>query len=238
MNDVNSIVEVLKIKLQPLEYVHALWIEGSRAQGHGDEYSDIDVWLGVDDNRVFTIFPEVEAALQELADIDFHYVVKKEGELGQNVYHLKGMSEFLTIDINTQSLSRQVPLVKGIDDAEIIFDKKGVVQFKERDALTADIEAKRQKLRAFYQQMRPSLRKNILRQKPLEALYYYHMILGYAVRFLRLKYGVPEKADFGLKHIYRDVPKEDVEKLEYFYSVKPSEVEGKLEELRSWIESL
>ena len=100
------------------------------------------------------------------------------------------------------------------------------------------IEAKRKKLRNFYEQMRPSVLKNIRRGKHLEALYYYHLILRYATKFLRLKHGWHDKAEFDLKHIYRDLPETEVKHLEEFYSVKPSDIEENMPKLKSWLFSL
>lgn len=241
MNDNTKIVEHLRGELEARNDIYAFWIEGSAPQGYADEFSDIDLWLSTDDDRIFTIYVDIEAILSEIAPIDFKYVVKTKGALGQNVYHLQGMSDFLTIDVNTQSINRdpnESYLVKGIDDATIIFDKCGVVRFKEREPANIDIEAKRKKLQGFYKQMRPSLLKNVRRGKSLEALYYYHLILRYATRFLRLKYGWHEKADFDLKHVYRDIPETEVESLERFYDVRANEIEGVLPELKEWIVSL
>jgi hypothetical protein len=148
------------------------------------------------------------------------------------------MSEFLTIDINTQGISRDVYLVKGIDDAEIVFDKQNIVKFKQRESANIDIEAKRTKLQGFYAQMRPSLLKNVRRGKSLEALYYYHLFLRYVTKFLRLKYGWHEKTDFDLKHIYRDIPETETRNLERYYDVRASEIEAVLPELECWIKSL
>lgn len=241
MNDNTKIIEHLRNELEVRNDIYAFWIEGSAPQGYADEFSDIDLWLSTDDDKIFTIYGDIEAILSEIASIDFKYVVKTKGALGQNVYHLQGMTEFLTIDVNTQSINRdpnESYLVKGIDDATIIFDKRGVVRFKEREPANIDIEAKRKKLQGFYKQMHPSLLKNVRRGKSLEALYYYHLILRYATKFLRLKYGWHEKADFDLKHIYRDIPETEVESLERFYDVKANEVETVLPELKEWIVSL
>lgn len=241
MENRDKIVKYLQNKLEPRDDIYAFWIEGSAPQGHADEFSDIDLWLSVDDDKVFTIYGDIEQILAEIAPIDFRYVVKNKGELGQNVYHLQGMSEFLTIDVNTQGIGRDphdTVLVRGIDDAEIIFDKRNVIKFKEREPANIGIEAKRKKLQGFYAQMRPSLLKNVRRGKNLEALYYYHIILRYATKFLRLKYGWHEKTDFDLKHIYRDIPESEVKNLERFYDVSASEVEGVLPELEEWVRSL
>lgn len=238
MNNRDKIVEHLRSKLETRSDIYAFWIEGSTPQGYADEFSDIDLWLSTDDDKIFTIYDDIEQMLSEIAPIDFSYIIKNKGELGQNVYHLEGMSEFLTIDVNTQGISRHVYLVKDIDDAQILFDKENVVRFKEREPANIDIEAKRKKLQGFYEQMRPSLLKNVRRNKSLEALYYYHLILRYATKFLRLKYGWHEKTDFDLKHIYRDIPENEVKNLERFYDVRASEIENTLPELEGWIKSL
>ncbi|MBP6038430.1 MAG: nucleotidyltransferase domain-containing protein [Candidatus Saccharimonas sp.] len=238
MNNRDKIVEHLRSKLEMRSDIYAFWIEGSTPQGYADEFSDIDLWLSTDDDKIFTIYDDIEQMLSEIAPIDFSYIVKNKGELGQNVYHLEGMSEFLTIDVNTQGISRHVYLVKDIDDAQILFDKENVVRFKEREPANIDIEAKRKKLQGFYEQMRPSLLKNVRRNKSLEALYYYHLILRYATKFLRLKYGWHEKTDFDLKHIYRDIPENEVKNLERFYDVRASDIEDILPELEGWIKSL
>ena len=86
--------------------------------------------------------------------------------------------------------------------------------------------------------MRPSVLKNVRRGKSLEVLYYYHLILRYATKFLRLKHGWHEKTDFDLKHIYRDIPEAEVKNLERFYDVPTSEIESVLSELEAWIRSL
>ena len=224
--------------MQARDDVYAFWVEGSAPQGYADEFSDIDLWLSVDDDKIFMVYDDIEQILSEIAPIDFRYVVKNKGELGQNVYHLEGMSEFLTVDVNTQGVSRDVYLVKGIDDAEVIFDKQNIVKFKEREPANVDIEAKRKKLQGFYEQMRPSVLKNVRRGKSLEVLYYYHLILRYATKFLRLKHGWHEKTDFDLKHIYRDIPEAEVKNLERFYDVPTSEIESVLSELEAWIRSL
>ncbi len=238
MENRDKVVEHLRNKLEPRADIYAFWVEGSVPQGYADEFSDIDLWISTDDDKIFTIYDDVEQTLSEIAPIDFRYVVKNKGELGQNVYHLKDMSEFLTIDINTQGLSRDVYLVKDIDDAEVLFDKQNIIKFKERESSNIDIEGKRKKLQGFYVQMRPSLLKNVKRHKKLEALYYYHLILRYVTKFLRLKYDWHEKTDFDLKHIYRDIPENDVKNLERFYDVRVSEVEDVLPELEGWIRSL
>jgi predicted nucleotidyltransferase len=236
--DVETIVTALADKTRDNPNVHAMWLEGSVPQGFADEYSDIDIWFSVDDDKIFSVYPALEAILGKITPIDFRYQVKSKGELGHTIYHLDGMSEFLTIDINTQGISRKVSLERGIDDAEILFDKSSVVKFRSRASQPIDLEAKRHKLRMFYEQMRPNVIKSIRRGRPLEALYYYHLMLRYATKFLWLKQSLPEKADYDLKHIYRTTPKEEIAALERFYDVRMSNIETTMPKLKDWIHSL
>jgi len=238
MSDRQRIINIFREKLESKDYIYALWEEGSFPQGFGDEYSDLDFWISTDDDKVFAIFDEIEQILSELGEIDFKYINKPRGELGSNTYHVKGMSEYLQIDMNTQGISRGVYLVRGIDEANVIFDKRGVVKFQDREEYAGDIEVKRQKLHDFYELMRPRLAKSIKRDTPLETLYYWHLILQYATKFLRRKYGWHDKAEYDLKHIHRDLPKEIVDTMRGFYDTRISEIENKIPDLKEWIWSL
>src|SRR5512136_976603 len=69
-----TIVQKLVSSLEPLEYVHALWEGGAIAFGRVDEWSDIDVCLAVDDDKVDRCFSDVERALESLSLIEWKYV--------------------------------------------------------------------------------------------------------------------------------------------------------------------
>jgi len=240
MKNKDAIIDHLRGKLELRDDVHAFWVEGSSAQGYADEFSDIDLWVSVDDDKIFTIYDDIELLLSEFAPIDFRYVLKNNGDIGHVVYHLHGTGKFLTIDFNTQGISRDVHLAKGIDSAEIMFDKRDVVKFKERRAPYSDdqLDASRQRLRDYYWYMETCLIKNVRRGRKLEALHYYHLILRYATKFLRLRYGWHEKTGYDLKHVYRDIPAHDVKNLERFYDVRIDDVEAVLPELEAWLNDL
>lgn len=238
MDDRQKVIEHLQKNLNERSDIHALWIEGSVAQGHADEYSDLDIWLSVDDDKIFTIYEDIEQILAEIAPIDFRYVVKNKGELGHIAYHLEGMSEFLTIDLNTQGISRDTKLVEGVDDAKVIFDKKQVVDFRVYPPHDGNVDEARKRLGDYYKLINLSVRKSVERNKPLEALYYYHLILRYATKFLRLKHGLHEKTDYDLKHIYQDLPENETKQLEKFYSVNLQDIEEVLPSLEEWVKGL
>lgn len=61
--------------------------------------------------------------------------------------------------------------------------------------------------------------KEVAREHPLGVLSYYHdEVLGPLTELLRLRYW-PEKREYGLKHIYRDLPPDMVKELEELYAV-------------------
>ena len=177
MDDKNKIIETLKNQLQHLDYVHAMWIEGSLAEKDNDEYSDLDIWLSVEDKRLRSIFDDVEKALETIAPIDFKLVLKPIGELGHNVYHLAGMSEFLTLDINTQKFSRDVVLREEIDLYEIIFDKTGIIRTMPRESINFNKDEELAELIKFIDYTALSVKKNALRGKKMESREYYRSIL-------------------------------------------------------------
>jgi len=238
MSDRQKIIEVLRKELESKSYVHAFWEEGSSPQGFADEYSDLDLWLSVDDDKVHMIFDEINHILSKVGEIDYEYISKPLGELDAHAYHIKDTNEHLFIDVNTQGISRDVYLTRGIDEANIIFDKRGVVKFKDREEYKGNIEEERQKLNKFFQQQSSHLKKSMERNRPLEVLYYWDKMLQSITVFLRKKHGWHDKTEYDLKHIHRDLPEEAVKKLQYFYDTKISEIESKIQELQEWKKSL
>ncbi len=239
MSDQEKIIQNIKGVLEPNKLVYAFWVEGSTAQGHGDEYSDLDIRLEVEADKIEGVYNQIEKSLAKLGMIDLKYEFKTGNQQRKIVYHIEKMSEFLTIDINIQPYPWNTELTKGVDEAKIIFDKNGIVKFVERsDPKPKNIELAKEQSLSFYLAMRPNVLKNIHRNKPLEAQKYYRNIIEYVIKYLRIKYEMPEKIDFDFKHIYRDFPKDIVKKIDYFTFIMPSELESKLDDLGDWIKVL
>lgn len=232
----NKIVLILKEALEQLPFVHAMWLEGSLAEKDNDEYSDLDIWLSVDDDKLRDIYLNIEKALETIAPIDYKFVMKPSGELGHNVYHLADTSEFLTLDINTQQLSRDVTLREGIDLCEVIFDKNGIIHTTPRIPVEFDQKTELAELLKFIDYQTLSVRKNALRGKKMESQEYYRNILVHVLEYLRKKSGISEKVDFGFKHVYKDIPQEHAQTLESFYYANATE--DTVKSLKSWLESL
>lgn len=233
-----EIISKLKNSLKDLDYVHAMWLEGSVAQGHGDEYSDIDAWFQVKPDKIEKAYHKIELVLSDIGPIDLRYEVKKPNNQRHIIYHIEGTSEFLTIDANIQPHPWENNLVNDINEVVILFNKDAKFNYIDRKE-NGFIEAtSKKRMLEYVRAMRPNVLKNIRRNKPLEAKIYYDNIIEMAIKYLRRKDNLDAKMDFGYKHISRDFPKQIVNKLEYFAFVGSDEIEPRLNELETWLENL
>lgn len=236
MNDKDKIIQALRTGLGQLDSVHAMWLEGSVAEKDSDQYSDLDIWLSVDDDKLRSVYKDVESILETIAPIDFKLELKPSGELGHNVYHLAGMSEFLTLDINTQKLSRDVVLREGIDLHKTIFDKAGVIRTVPREPIDFNKDEQLAELIKFIDCTALSVKKNALRGKNIESKEYYRSILVRVLEYLRKKSGIAEKADFEFKHASKDIPIHEAARLEEFYFAEANS--ETIMTLKTWIQSI
>ena len=236
MENRKKIITALRSHLQPFNFVHALWLEGSIAEKDDDIYSDLDIWLSVDDDMLLSIYDEVEVALKSVAPIDYKYVLKRSGELGHNVYHLKGMNEFLTLDINSQKISRNISHRENVDFYEMIFDKSNVIKIEPLKPYTFVKDSQLAEVIEYINYMAVNIKKNRLRDRDIESGEYYRAVLQRVVCYLRLKNGKHEKSDFGFKHIYKDIPADEYSKLTAFYFGEASD--STLSSLKKWLRSI
>jgi len=94
-----SLIANLKQQLEPLDYVYALWLEGSDANGTADAYSDIDLWADIADEKEQEAIAAVESALRGIAPFDFcHIMTHDHPKIRQRIYRLAGTDPYLMID--------------------------------------------------------------------------------------------------------------------------------------------
>jgi hypothetical protein len=209
----------LRARLEPLPFVHSMWEGGSAAFDTDDELSDIDLQLDVDDDQVEAAFAEVRAALESLGPLDFRWELALPTWHGypQHFYHVAGSPEFLYLDLVVRPLGQEQRLTEREQHGEprIHFDKRGLVQ-----ASALDRAAHAEKVRARYQTLRTSFamlaglcRKELLRGDLAAAVGFYHThTLRPLVEMLRIKH-CPERHDFGLRYLSRDLPAEDAQRV-------------------------
>jgi len=239
----DDIIAGLSAALEPLPYIRAFWLEGADANGAADEYSDIDCWVDFDDPYEEQAIAAVEAALKTVVDVDSAYIFNHgHPKIRQRVYHLAGSPEFLMIDFCWQLHSRLADgegvYVKGdkIESAKVIFDKAGVIRYKDYDAADfAEWNAKRLEEARYRYSQHCRVQKYVLRGQYAESCAYYNRYVAEPlVDLLRLIY-TPAHADYGLVHISRHIPRHELEKLEYFLRISSlDEIAAKTKEAEIW----
>lgn len=244
--DRNQIIEKLKERLEPLDYIYAMWLEGADASGMVDEYSDIDIWVDFEDEYEEDAYKAVESALEEIAKIDYKYVIKHgHPKIRHRIYHLSGSSEYLMIDFCWQLHSRakeECEFIKGnrVETAKVIFDKANVVKFVDEDPARY-MEANKARLAEckFRYSQHSRVKKYIRRGLYLEAYAYYNRyVFEPLVDLLRLIY-TPANADYYLVHISHHIPDDKLKRLEYFAQINSLEaMEKRIPEAEDWFKEL
>lgn len=242
----STIIDYLKNKLEPLEYVYAMWLEGADANGTLDKYSDIDICIDIKDEKESEAIKIVEDALNEIGEVDYKYVMHNgHPKLRQRIYHLKDTSEYLMIDFCWQLHSRDrdeyVYIVgNNIEAAKVLFDKDNIIRYKELDLQDYDEYNVRRLEECKYRYTQHCrVTKYVLRRQFPEAYVYYNRyVVEPLIDLLRLKY-TPSHAHFHLIHISSHIPENDRIKLEYFLKISSLEdISRKIPEAQEWFEEL
>src|SRR3989442_14119172 len=176
----DSIVRALTKGLQPLPSVHAFWESGAAAFNRIDQWSDIDLYIVVDDAAAAAeTFLVVEKALAALSPIRLKHEVSWPPTSGiyQKFYRLAGTSEFLLVDLAVMTLSAPDKfLVREIHgEAVFLFNKGDTVRVPPLDAeaFVRGLLERRRRLAERMELFGPFVPKEIHRRNWLEALEFY-----------------------------------------------------------------
>lgn len=239
------IIQTLVNALKPLEYIHAFWEGGAAALNRIDEWSDIDLYLVVDDKNVDETFLAVEKALKPLSPVKQKYDVPHPPESGlfQAFYGLEEASEYLVIDLAVLTLSSPEkflePEIHG--DAVFFFNKSDKVKAHPLDkkAIIGKLLKRLERLRARFDIFNSFIQKEINRGNYIEAIDFYRVLtLASLVDALRMKYS-PIHHDFRTHHIHYDIPPEEIEKLKRLFFVKDEkDLQEKYHEGTKWFHKI
>jgi len=238
-------IKALVNALKPLDYAHALYEGGAVAFNRVDEWSDLDLYLVVDDDKVDESFHVVEKALSTLSPIKQKYEVKQLPWPGvsQAFYKLEHASEYLLIDFAVLKLNGSEkflePEIHG--NPVFFFNKGGVVKapMLDKDTLTGNLRERLVRLKDRFAMFNVFVQKEINRGNYVEALIlYYSLTLGSVVDALRIRYS-PFHHDFKTRYMQYELPKEIVEKLESLYFVRDGkDLEKKYREATEWFKQI
>jgi hypothetical protein len=216
----DEILAALEAALRAEPAVHAMWLEGSLADGTADERSDVDLWLDVDDETL----DRCRAVLARLGRLDRDYERPHPHPLiRQRFFHLADTPETLTVDVCVQAHSRDFWFSHEWTHEHplVVFDRDGTIRFQPADAeaLAAELRARVAELREDFPLFRSWMTKAVARRTFLEALGYYQArLMPTLVELLRIRFA-PTKRDYYLKHAERDLPPEVVARLAELYRV-------------------
>jgi len=235
--------QALSEALKPLDYVHAFYEGGAAAFNRVDEWSDIDAYIVVDDDKVNEAFAVVEKALESLSPIKLKYEVQRtpwEG-LSQAFYKLENASEYLILDLAILKLSSPDKLLEPeIHGTNVFyFNKASSVRIPklDKDKFTKQLEQRLERLQTRFDMFNSFVQKEISRGNFLEALdYYYSLTLASLVEILRIIHN-PFHYNFRMRYIYYELPPTTIKKLENLYSIKNiKELQKKYEKATEWFQ--
>ena len=236
-----EILDALIAALEPEAYVQALWEGGAAAFDRVDEWSDLDIMIAVDDDRVVETFDLLESCLRSLAPIARQYNLPEPAWHGhsQRFYQLEEASPFLILDVVVLKRSSENKFLQPELHGEAVmhFDKSGVVQTEPFDwpTLKETLRARLKTLRVTFDLFQPLTLKEIERGNAIEALAFYQgFTLRPLVEALRIRY-MPARHSFHTRYVYYDLPAQVVEKLEDLYFVADlDELRDKHAQAEAW----
>ena len=221
-----DIVSAVVDGLRPLDFVHAVWEGGAVAFGREDEWSDIDLYVVVDDDHVDDVFAAVEGSLRCLSGIRQKYDVGKTQWPGifQAFYRVEGASDYHLVDLAVVQLSSDEKLLQPEIHGTAVFhfNKGGVVRSPplDRESFDSGMRRRLTRLRDRLEMFGVFVQKEIERGNRIEALDVYHrLVLGSLVEVLRMRYG-PMHYDFGTHYLRYELPAEAVSRLEELHFVR------------------
>jgi hypothetical protein len=220
-----EIVSALAKALEPLDYVYAMWEGGAIGWDRLDEWSDIDLYVDAQDERIQEVFPVVERALESLSPIELKYevVIAPQQGYAQAFYRLKGTSKFLLIDLAVFKHSSQSKFLEAEihGKARFCFNKNDAVKCPSLDSqkLLATLTSRLDRIRQRFETFECFVQKEISRKNWIEALDLHRgLVLDSLVEVLRIKHK-PVHHDFKTRYIHYDLPAEIVDRLRELYFV-------------------
>lgn len=229
--------------LEPLDYVYAMWEGGAVAFDRVDEWSDIDICVSAEDERIEEPFALVEQALETIAPIELKYEVTgpKLGEYVQAFYRLEGGGPYMLIDFAVFKHSAKDKLLEPElhGKAKWHFNKNGSITVPnlDRTAFMEKVRASLESLPKRVDMFAAFIPKEINRGNTVAAVdFYQRFLLGALAQVLRLKHN-PARYDFGIRYVYHDLPPEVVKRFQDLYVIRDmNDLTAKYEEARRWFE--
>jgi len=225
-----DIITALVAALKPSDYVHALWEAGAAAFKRLDEWSDIDLYVVVEDEHIEETFQLMRQALLALSEFDLTFRLPEPTWHGhaQVFWRLKNASPFLFLDIVVMKRSSKDKFLQFTIHGKplVYFDKISVVKDEPIDPeiFLERIKVRLESLKVTFPLFQVLTLKELNRGNDIEAMSYY---ISYTYRplleVLRIKY-YPHHYNFFTTYVYYELPPKVVTRLEKLYFVADAEM--------------
>jgi predicted nucleotidyltransferase len=237
----DDIVSMMVEKLRQADYVDAVWEAGAASFGRVDEWSDIDLYVVCDDDRVENVITVIEQVLGTMGKVDLKFRVPEPTWHGnsQVFWRIKEASPFLFIDAAIMKKSSKEKFLQySIHGKPLVhFDKTGVIK---NDPVNIEEYFKEMKDRfeahkTTFEMFQVLVLKELNRGNVMEALsYYLSYILRPLIEVLRMTY-TPWHYRFFTTYVYYEMPAHIVERLHRLYFVNDEKTLKKCrEEAETW----
>lgn len=242
--DRQNIIQTLVNFLKPLDYTYAFYEGGAAAFNRIDEWSDIDLYLIVDKEKVDDAFVTVEKALESLSPIKRKIAVPQLPWPGvsQAFYKLERASDYLIIDFCVLTVNSPEKFLEPQTHGNVVFyfDKSNIQSPSlDKATLVKKLRNRLDRLKARVELFNSFVQKEINRGNLLEAIDNYHnLTLVTLVEVLRIKYN-PLHHEFRMRYVHYELPPEIIKKLEWLYFVRDGkDLQRKYDEATEWLHEI
>ena len=237
-----QVLAALCAGLEPLPYTHALWEGGAVSWGRLDAWSDIDVQVDADDERVEEALAQVDRALESVSPIDLKFRMPDDpaGNYIQAFYRLRNASPYLLVDA---AVMRHGATSKFLEPEihgrpVFYFDKSGVSELPHFDLVAWQASQMGEWLTSMqtrFEIFQVMVLKELNRANLVEAVGYYHAYtLRPLVSVLNMRYR-PARHGFSTRYVYYELPPEAMARLEpLFLPASLADLRAKQAEAQEW----
>lgn len=198
--------------LRAEERCRGAWLGGADASGRADALSDLDLVVIVEAGEDEAMLESVERMAKAIAPIERRYRLPAPTWHGhvQVFMQLKGLGPAGLVDlliIHPGEQDRWL-VVERHGHARVLLDRDGLIRPVALDR-AEHVEAMREQfehLKARVPVLAPLALKEAQRGRDIDALHFYHeLLIKPLVTMLRIVH-CPERYDFGLRYLERDLP--------------------------------